>query len=63
VALGIGHDDHDAFARIVVALPGPPAAELFDLSAAGVDVIYLDVDVESDLAVLGFRDALKGQPG
>jgi predicted NAD/FAD-dependent oxidoreductase len=52
--------DHDSFSRVVVALPGPLTAELFDLSAVGVDVIYLDVDVEPDLAVLGLRDALKG---
>lgn len=61
VSFGVGHDKHDPFAGIVVALPGPSPAQTVDLSAAFVDVVDLHVEVEPSFPALGFEDALEGQ--
>ena len=59
VTFGIGHDDDDPFAGVVVALTGPPPAETLDLQTASVDVVDLDVEVEANLAAIWFGDALE----
>ncbi len=60
VPLRVGHHDHDAHV-VVVPLAGASSTELLDLTAADVDVIDLNVEVQSNLRRLGLGNRQTGQ--
>lgn len=61
MAFRVGHDDDDAFVGIVVSLACPEAAQRLYLPPSHVDVVHLDVEVQTDLSALGFWNALERQ--
>jgi len=60
VILGIVHDHHGSFV-VIVTYAGPAPAQAFHAVTASIDVINLDVEVDSDLAHFGFGNTLEGQ--
>jgi hypothetical protein len=61
VPLRVCHHNYDAHV-VVVPLASASSTKLLHLTAADVDVISLDVEVQSNLRRLGLGNSLEGQP-
>lgn len=61
IPLGIEHDEHNPLV-IVMTIARPSSADALDLSARGIGVIDLNIEMQAHLRGLRLRHTLKGQP-
>ena len=61
VAFEVSHHHDDTLAGIVVSLTSPMTAECFHLMTAVVDVVHLDIEMQTHFGSLSLGDTLERQ--